>query len=83
MKYTPIAVLMVLFFLDIPVAFAILGASLYYFLFLNSFVSINSIIIQQLSSSLQSFPYLAVPFFIMMGSIMNRSGISNSLMKMG
>jgi len=37
-------------------------------------------IIQQFVTSVESFPYLAVPFFIMVGSIMNYSGISEALM---
>jgi len=36
-------------------------------------------VIQQFVTSVESFPYLAVPFFIMVGSVMNYSGISEEL----
>ena len=39
-------------------------------------------VIQQFVTSVESFPYLAVPFFIMVGSVMNYSGISEELMNM-
>ncbi len=40
------------------------------------------LVIQQFVTAVESFPYLAVPFFIMVGSIMNYSGISEELMAM-
>ncbi len=79
--YTPIVLLFILFFLDIPVAFALIASSLFYFLFIGDVIPIN-LVMQQFTSSLESFPYLAVPFFIMVGSVMNYAGISQSLMKM-
>ncbi|WP_297434706.1 TRAP transporter large permease [uncultured Cetobacterium sp.] len=79
--FIPVIILFVLFFLNIPIAFALIGASLYYFIFQNDIMSVN-MVIQQFVTSVESFPYLAVPFFIMVGSVMNFSGISSSLMKM-
>ncbi|MBN2260633.1 MAG: TRAP transporter large permease [Clostridiales bacterium] len=76
----PIIVLFVLFFLNIPVAFALIGSSLFYFIFINTAMPME-MVIQQFVTSIESFPYLAVPFFIMVGSVMNHSGISESLMK--
>jgi len=75
----PILVLFVLFFLNIPVAFALMGSSLFYFIFINNSMPME-MVIQQFVTSVESFPYLAVPFFIMVGSVMNRSGISGALM---
>lgn len=75
----PIIVLFVLFFLNIPIAFALIGASLFYFIFINSSMPME-MVIQQFVTSIESFPYLAVPFFIMVGSVMNYSGISEALM---
>lgn len=75
----PILVLFILFFLNIPVAFALMGSSLFYFVFLNNSMPME-MVIQQFVTSVESFPYLAVPFFIMVGSVMNRSGISGALM---
>jgi tripartite ATP-independent transporter DctM subunit len=76
---TPVVVLFVLFFLNIPVAFALMGASLFYFVFINTSMPMQ-MVIQQFVTSVESFPYLAVPFFIMVGSVMNYSGISGALM---
>jgi len=75
----PIIVLFVLFFLNIPIAYALMGASLFYFIFVNNTMPME-LVIQQFVTSVESFPYLAVPFFIMVGSVMNYSGISEALM---
>ncbi len=75
----PIIVLFVLFFLNIPIAFALMGASLFYFIFINSSMPME-MVVQQFVTAVESFPYLAVPFFIMVGEVMNYSGISESLM---
>lgn len=75
----PVIILFVLFFLNIPIAFSLMGSSLFYFLFLNTTMPME-MVIQQFVTSIESFPYLAVPFFIMVGSIMNYSGISEALM---
>ncbi|ABW18680.1 TRAP transporter large permease [Alkaliphilus oremlandii] len=78
-SFLPIIVLFILFFLNIPIAYALIGSSLFYFVFINTTMPMQ-MIIQQFVTSVESFPYLAVPFFIMMGSIMNYSGISEALM---
>lgn len=75
----PIIVLFILFFLNIPIAYALMGSSLFYFIFINTSMPMQ-MIIQQFVTSVESFPYLAVPFFIMVGSVMNYSGISEALM---
>lgn len=75
----PIIVLFILFFLNIPIAFALIGASLFYFVFINTAMPME-MVIQQFVTSIESFPYLAVPFFVMVGSVMNYSGISEALM---
>ena len=75
----PILVLFILFFMNIPVAFALMGSSLFYFIFINNSMPME-MVIQQFVTSVESFPYLAVPFFIMVGSVMNHSGISGALM---
>lgn len=75
----PIIVLFILFFLNIPIAFSLMGAALFYFVFINTAMPME-MVIQQFVTSIESFPYLAVPFFIMLGSVMNYSGISEALM---
>lgn len=77
--YVPIIILFILFFLNIPIAFALIGSALSYFIFFNTSMPME-MVIQQFVTAVESFPYLAVPFFIMLGSIMNYSGISESLM---
>jgi tripartite ATP-independent transporter DctM subunit len=75
----PVIILFVLFFLNIPIAFALIGASLTYFVFINTTMPME-MVIQQFVTAVESFPYLAVPFFIMLGSMMHYSGISEALM---
>lgn len=75
----PIIILFVLFFLNIPIAYALMGSALFYFVFINTSMPME-MVIQQFVTSVESFPYLAVPFFIMLGSVMNYSGISEALM---
>lgn len=60
----------------VPIAFTILGASVVYFT-LNPMMA--SIVAQRMASSLESFPLLAVPFFIVAGAAMARGGIARRL----
>ncbi|MDP2698337.1 TRAP transporter large permease [Thalassospira sp.] len=70
-----------LFFLLIgaPVAFAI-GLSGFAF-FVSSDVMPISIGVQKIATVSQSFPLLAVPFFVLAGHLMNESGITDRLFK--
>lgn len=61
LAFSPIIVLFVLFFLNIPIGFALMGSSLFYFIFINNTMAMN-MVIQQFTTSVESFPYLAVPF---------------------
>ena len=79
----PLVVLMgsfVLFiFLRVPVAFALGAASLLTIATLGlPFVSV----INQMYSSIDSFPLLAVPFFLLLGRLMNHGGITDRLVKL-
>lgn len=62
--------------LGVPIAFVLLGASISYFA-LNPMMA--SIVAQRMSSSLESFPLLAVPFFVVAGAAMARGGIAERL----
>ncbi|MCZ8102140.1 MAG: TRAP transporter large permease subunit, partial [Burkholderiales bacterium] len=62
--------------LGVPVAFVMLGASVFYFVE-NPMMA--SIVAQRMSSSLESFPLLAVPFFVFAGAAMARGGIADRL----
>ncbi|SIQ08446.1 TRAP transporter, DctM subunit [Alkalispirochaeta americana] len=81
MALFPIVIVMVLYFSSIPIAFALIGATLAYFTF-GDVGSPPDLVLQSFITSASSFPLLAVPFFIMVGEIMNYSGISASLMRM-
>ena len=74
---TVIAIVFVLLLvLGVPIAFVILGASVVYFT-LNPLMT--SIVAQRMASSLESFPLLAVPFFIVAGAFMAHGGIAKRL----
>ncbi|WP_342507702.1 TRAP transporter large permease [Sporosarcina sp. FSL K6-2383] len=72
-------VFFVLLFLNMPVAFAIGIGSLMYFL-VGSDLPIE-ITTQRMVAGTQSFPLLAVPFFILAGNLMNASGITDRLIR--
>lgn len=69
----------VLLFLNIPVAFAIGISSALYFILDSSLP--NILAVQQFATGTQSFPLLAVPFFVLAGHILNVSGITSRLIK--
>ncbi|UZP66680.1 TRAP transporter large permease [Desulfovibrio mangrovi] len=77
----PLLIVMVLYFTSIPISFALLAAGLAYFTF-GDVGTPPDLILQKFITATQSFPLLAIPFFIMAGEIMNYSGITSSLMKM-
>lgn len=79
MSYLPIILMFVLFALNVPIAFSLIAATLSYFAFINTSMPVD-MIFQRLISSAESFPLLAVPFFITAGAVMNYSGISSQLM---
>lgn len=80
MAFLPILLVFILYFSSIPVAFALFGSTTVYFSFIDA-SSPPDLIFQKYLTSVQSFSLLAIPFFIMAGSIMNYSGISSKLMK--
>ncbi|MCE2780677.1 TRAP transporter large permease [Limnohabitans sp.] len=61
----------------IPVAVAMAGASLIYLFFAQS--SPPFVVIHRMVSGIDSFPLLAVPFFILAGNLMNNAGITNRI----
>jgi tripartite ATP-independent transporter DctM subunit len=77
--YIPMMLLFVMFLLNVPVAFSLIASALFYFLFINNSLPI-ALVMQRFVTSAESFPLLAIPFFIMVGSVMNYSGISRSLL---
>ncbi|MDP3619252.1 MAG: TRAP transporter large permease [Ramlibacter sp.] len=61
----------------IPVAIAMAGSSLLYILFTGNLPPF--VVIHRMVSGIDSFPLLAVPFFILAGNLMNNAGITNRI----
>ena len=77
--YLPIIIALVLYFSGIPIAYALIAGTLYFFGFVDTTSKVY-LLLQKFITSTQSFPFLAIPFFIMAGSIMNYAGMSDKLM---
>ena len=69
MTLWPIAILVFFFALGVPVAFAMVLAVIPYF-WLDPYISV-SVIAQKLIGNCESISLMAVPFFIVAGSVMN------------
>ncbi|MEK5325660.1 TRAP transporter large permease [Aeribacillus sp. FSL M8-0254] len=63
--------------LGMPIAFALLVSGVALMFFLNIFDT--QIIAQNLINGANSFPMMAIPFFILAGELMNAGGISNRI----
>jgi tripartite ATP-independent transporter DctM subunit len=78
LDYVPAILMFVLFALDVPIAFAIAISALSFF-FIDGDIPLN-IFVQKMVSATDSYPLLAVPFFVMTGAIMNAAGITRRLL---
>ena len=74
----PSLLLVALFALNVPVAFAIAISALSFF-FLADGLPMD-IFFQKMVAATESYPLLAVPFFVLAGSLMNASGITRRLL---
>ena len=70
----------VLLCLNMPIAFVIGIAGIAYFL-TNGTIPL-SVAVQRVVAQTQSYSFLAVPFFIFAGSLMNETGITKNLLKL-
>ena len=61
----------------IPVAIAMAGSSLLYILFSGNLPPFA--VVHRMIGGIDSFPLLAVPFFILAGNLMNNAGITNRI----
>src|SRR5438876_7242162 len=61
----------------IPVAIAMAGSALVYILLTGD--TPPFVVVHRMVSGIDSFPLLAVPFFIMAGNLMNNAGITNRI----
>lgn len=72
-------VFVVLLLINAPIAFVIGGAGIAWFMISSGIPT--SIIVQRVVAQTQSISFLAVPFFILAGNLMNNTGITPRLMK--
>lgn len=70
-------VFLILLLLNVPLAFCIGVSSLFFFIVTPDIAWITPV--QKMVASTQSFPLLAVPFFVLAGNLMNASGITRRL----
>ena len=61
----------------VPVAIAMAGSALVYILLTGDLPAF--VVVHRMVSGIDSFPLLAVPFFIMAGNLMNHAGITNRI----
>ncbi|MEE9250807.1 MAG: TRAP transporter large permease, partial [Alphaproteobacteria bacterium] len=69
--------LFVMLVLGVPVAIALGGASLLYILLSGQAPDV--VVVHRMVNGLDSFPLLAIPFFILAGNLMNSAGITNRI----
>ena len=77
--WLPAIVMVVLFALGTPIAIAIAISALSVFLVASDEVPLN-IFVQKMVTATDSYPLLAIPFFVLAGAIMNRAGITRKLL---
>ena len=77
--WLPAIVMVVLFALGTPLAFASAISALSFFLVASDEVPLN-IFVQKMVTATDSYPLLAIPFFVLAGAIMNRAGITRKLL---
>ena len=76
--WVPGILMLVLFALETPIAFAIAISALSFFL-IDGEVPLN-IFVQKMVTATDSYPLLAIPFFVLAGAIMNKAGITGRLL---
>ena len=76
--WVPGILMLVLFALETPIAFAIAISALSFFL-IDGQMPLN-IFVQKMVSATDSYPLLAIPFFVLAGAIMNKAGITSRLL---
>jgi tripartite ATP-independent transporter DctM subunit len=63
--------------LELPVAFALILASLFYLAFGSQ--APLSVVVQRMAPGIDSFPLLAIPLFVLAGNLLNLGGISQRI----
>ena len=75
----PVLLVFLLYFAGLPIVYSLFGASFFYFLFIDT-TTVPYMIMMKVMNSTASYSLLAIPFFVMSGSIMNYGGIADKLM---
>ena len=77
-----IGVFFAMMLLGVPVAFSMLGSSLVYIAvgLLNGNTLLLTTAIQRVEIAVDSFPLMAIPFFVLAGEFMNTGGITKKIM---
>ncbi|MGM9541628.1 MAG: TRAP transporter large permease [Candidatus Limivicinus sp.] len=75
----PVVIIVALMLMNAPIWLALFGGMLPYFFFLGDGLPAQ-ILIQRFVATTESSSYLAVPFFITAGAIMNRAGLSEKML---
>lgn len=78
-EIVPMLMVFLFYFLGMPIVYALFGSTFFYFLFIDT-TSQPWLILQKVMNATQSFSMLAIPFFIMSGSVMSYGGLSEKLM---
>ncbi len=68
---------LLLLIIGVPVAISLAGSSLIYVMMEG--VQPHLVVLHRMIGGIDSFPLLAIPFFIMAGSLMNSAGITNRI----
>jgi tripartite ATP-independent transporter DctM subunit len=75
-----LSVLLISIFLGVPVAFAMLLSAMALMLHLDLFSA--NILAQSLVNGVNSFPLLAIPFFLVAGEVMAKGGLSTRIVRL-
>ena len=70
---------LIISFMNVPIAFALGMASIIALLVTGNFPLV--VISMSMTNTLDSFPFLAIPFFVLAGALMDKAGISERLVK--
>jgi len=80
-SYLPLILMLVLLLLKMPVAYAMISSTLLYFIFGQNMAP-TTMMIQKMTGTMETFTYLAVPFFTLAGVIFNYAGITRRLLNL-
>ena len=79
MDLVPVILVFVLYFAGLPIVYSLFGGAFFYFLFIDTTTQ-PFMVMMKVMNSTASYSLLAIPFFVMSGSIMNYGGIADKLM---